>query len=365
MNNDTTLTRQLDLLVSGMTGLRHDGRFQEPNLDGTPGDYISFESWEWPQGVGLYGLVRLWESTGRDDLRLLIENWFERRMATGLPKLNINTTAPMLPLSVLWARTRDPRWQAPLDDWANQVMNTLPRTPERGFQHVVSDGINDNELWDDTLFMVALFLASYGKASGRQELVEEAIRQFLVHARYLSDPETGLWFHGWTFRERHNFARARWARGNAWITAGILEFIEFTDLKGGVRDYFLGCLEAQVESLLRLQAPSGAWHTLLDDPTSYEEISATAGFGYGLLKAARLGIGRPAWREAGQRALEAVRRNIDEIGTVLNVSYGTRMGRDLQFYKDIPLQPTGYGQALAILCLAEGARHHDAKEPAK
>ena len=46
---------------SRMTGLRHDGRFHEPNLDGTPGDYVSFDSWEWPQGVGLYGLVRLWQ----------------------------------------------------------------------------------------------------------------------------------------------------------------------------------------------------------------------------------------------------------------------------------------------------------------
>ena len=49
----------LGLLVNGLVGLRDEGRFDEPNLDGTRGDYISFESWEWPQGVGLYGLVRL------------------------------------------------------------------------------------------------------------------------------------------------------------------------------------------------------------------------------------------------------------------------------------------------------------------
>ncbi len=107
----------------------------------------------------------------------------------------------------------------------------------------------------------------------------------------------------------------------------------------------------------KLQAPSGAWRTLLDDPTSYEEISATAGFGYGLLKAARLGIGPQGCREAGLRALDVVLRNIERDGTVANVSYGTRMGHDLQFYRDIPIQPTGYGQALAILCLAEGLHH--------
>ena len=116
-------------------------------------------------------------------------------------------------------------------------------------------------------------------------------------------------------------------------------------------------LVTQVNALLPLQAPSGAWRTLLDDPSSYEEISATAGFGYGLLKGYRLGLGTPAWRAAGLRALEAVLSNIDEAGTVLNVSYGTRMGHDLQFYRDIPIQPTGYGQALAILCLSEALHH--------
>ena len=90
----------LTQLVQGMTGLRHDGRFMEPNLDGTAGDYISFDSWEWPQGVGLYGLVRLWQHSRDDALRHTIEEWYLRRLATGLPAMNINTTAPMLALSL-------------------------------------------------------------------------------------------------------------------------------------------------------------------------------------------------------------------------------------------------------------------------
>lgn len=352
-----TLENQLLLLVRGITGLRDSGRFQEPNLDGTPGDYISFDSWEWPQGVGLFGLVRLWEARKDPALLALINGWFEKRLGEGLPPLNINTTAPMLPLSILWSTTGDARWKPVLDGWADKVMANLPRTPEQGFQHVVSDGVNDNELWDDTLFMVVLFLAGYGTASGRHELVEEAVRQFLLHAKYLTDTETGLWFHGWTFNGHHNFARARWARGNAWITVGILEFIELARLQGGLRDFFLGSLSAQVDTLLKLQAPSGAWHTLLDDPSSYEEISATAGFGYGLLRSHRLGLGGPGWEEAGLRAAAAVRASIDASGTVANVSYGTRMGRDLQFYRDIPIEPTAYGQALAMLCLAEATLH--------
>jgi len=349
----TALQSKLDLLVRGLTALQHDGSFVEPNLDGTAGDYISFAAWEWPQGVGLYGLAQLWLRHRDPALQGLLEGWYARHLAAGLPGPNINTTAPMLGLAMLWADTRDPRWQPALEAWADAVITTAPRTAEHGFQHDVSDKVNPGELWDDTLFMTGLFLARYGQASGRADLVDEAIRQFLVHTRYLSDPATGLWFHGWTFEGRHNFARARWARGNAWVTACILDLFELADLPASVRMYLHGVLTAQVEALLPLQTASGAWRTLLDDPTSYEEISATAGFAYGLLKASRQGLGDARWAAAGWRGVQAVLANIDAAGTVQNVSYGTRMGHDLQFYRDIPLHPTGYGQALAILCLVE------------
>jgi unsaturated rhamnogalacturonyl hydrolase len=146
--------------------------------------------------------------------------------------------------------------------------------------------------------------------------------------------------------------------------AGILDLVENGGIGKPVEAFLLGVLGAQIDALLRLQAPSGAWHTLLDDPSSYEEMSATAGFGYGLMKAARIGIGPTECGPAGRRALDAVLANIDADGVLQNVSYGTRMGPDLQFYRDIPIQPTGYGQALAILCLTEGMIHAEASEEA-
>ena len=44
-------------------------------------------------------------------------------------------------------------------------------------------------------------------------------------------------------------------------------------------------------------------------------------------------------------------------GVVDQVSYGTRMGHDLQFYRDIPIQPTGYGQSMTLLLLVEALNH--------
>lgn len=351
----------LDRLVAGLVGLRDEGRFHEPNLDGTRGDYISFESWEWPQGVGLYGLVRLWRDGDDPRLRPILEGWYARALDRGLPPLNVNTTAPLLALALLWDRTRDDRWRATLDGWADRLVDEAPRTAEGGFQHDVSDKVNEGELWDDTLFMLGLFLAAWGEASGRRPLVDEAERQVLVHARYLTDTATGLWFHGWSFARRDNFARARWGRGNAWITAALADLPELCRLSPSVAAFLAGVLRSQAEALLPLQTGDGAWRTLLDGPDSYRETSATAGIAYGLMKAGRQGRLPEAARQAGLRGLAHVLDRIDADGTVQGVSYGTRMGHDLRSYRDIPIQPTGYGQSLAILCLSEALHHPEVR----
>lgn len=83
MPEGAKLRGQLHRLVGGMTGLTNDGRFDEPNIDDSKGDYISFQSWEWPQGVGLYGLMRFWQAEGDPQLLATIEDWYDR--ATRLP----------------------------------------------------------------------------------------------------------------------------------------------------------------------------------------------------------------------------------------------------------------------------------------
>ena len=147
----------------------------------------------------------------------------------------------------------------------------------------------------------------------------------------------------------HNFARARWARGNSWAIAGLLDYLDIAQPTGGVRPFLEGCIRRHAEALLVHQDASGGWHTLLDDPGSYLEASGSAGIAYGFLRGARLGLLGEEYRRAGLRALAWVVGNIDTQGTLQNVSYGTRMGHDLQFYRDIPCQPTAYGQALALL----------------
>ena len=53
-------------------------------------------------------------------------------------------------------------------------MDSFPRTKEGGFQHITSDTLNEQELWDDTLFMTVLFLANMGRILNKKDYEEEA-----------------------------------------------------------------------------------------------------------------------------------------------------------------------------------------------
>ena len=301
----------------------------------------------------LYGLLKYWQLTGSEAALRTITDWFDARLSEGTPTKNINTVAPFLTLAHLYEMTREARFLPYLDTWAEWVMHEMPRTREGGLQHIVYNSVNDQQMWDDTLMMSVLPLAKIGLVLNRPDYVEEAKYQFLVHAQYLLDTETGLWFHGWTFDGNHNFARARWARGNSWITIAIPEFIELLDLKEGdfLRRHLISLLGRQAASLKQHQDASGLWHTLIDDPQSYLEASATAGFAYGLMKSVRKRYLGPEYRETAERAMRGVVEKISPEGELTQVSFGTAMGHDLDFYRQIPNVPAPYGQALVMLLL--------------
>ncbi|MFO6300382.1 beta-galactosidase BglB [Rahnella selenatireducens] len=326
--------------------------------DGRVIDTKGWAGWEWTHGIGLYGIYQYYQQTGDEKMRAVIDDWFTARLAEGTPTKNVNTMSPFLTLAYRYEETANAAWRPYLERWAEWVMYEMPRTDKGAMQHIVYNNENHQQMWDDTLMMSVLPLAKIGKLLDRPEFVEEATYQFLVHVQYLMDRETGLWFHGWTFDGHHNFAQARWARGNSWLTIAIPEFLELVDLpeNNATRRYLIQVLESQVSALAKCQDDSGLWHTLLDDPHSYLESSATAGFAYGILKAVRKRYIDASYATVAEKAIQGVIKHINPAGELTQTSFGTAMGSDLDFYREIALTSMPYGQAMAILCLSEYLR---------
>ena len=151
-----------------------------------------------------------------------------------------------------------------------------------------------------------------------------------------------------------NFGGIFWCRGNSWFTLGLTLYLEEAEeLSPGVRQYLIDTFRAHAEGLRRNQAPSGLFHTILDDPSSYEESSGTAAIAAGLIRGIRAGFLGEDFRECAERAVSALLDNIAPDGTVLKVSAGTAMGMDADHYRGIACRPMAYGQSLTALALTE------------
>lgn len=307
--------------------------------------------WEWEQGVGLFAIYKLYEKTGEIRCLEFLNKWYSKMLKKGFDK-NINTMSPLLALTYLYENEKNADYLEVIKENAEWLMNKMPRTVEGGMQHLTTHTINNDQLWADTLFMTILFLARAGQVLNNKEMREEAVYQTIIHIKYLSDTESGLWYHGWSLTEKH-FGGIFWGRGNCWITAAIPEILRIVeDMSFTDRRLLEEAYKRQVEALVKYQDISGMWHTIINDKSSYFETSATAGFAYGILSGVESGIIDEKHNLYSYMALRYIVSNyLEEDGSLKQVSAGTAMGYDSGHYKNIGFCQTPYGQGLMILAV--------------
>ena len=157
VNRMENLKDKINLLVSSFEKILYDEddiflkNMQTNNLAGDNPERYRY--WEWTQGVGLFGLWKIYEETGEEEIINKLNKYYERQLTIGLPARNINTTAPLLALTYLVEKDGNETYMEICRDWAQWLIDELPKTEEGGFQHLTSDTLNEQELWDDTMFM--------------------------------------------------------------------------------------------------------------------------------------------------------------------------------------------------------------------
>lgn len=352
MINDQIIEQTLKQVSARMMTLKNHTMKEQ-----FPVSLIDIECWEWPQGVGLYGLYKYYTLSQDEAILQFLLDWFDSNISNGIHEKNVNTTAPMLTLTYLYEMTKKPSYLALIEEWTAWIMDDkqLIRTGDDCFQHMITGNPNDGEILIDTIFMTLLFLARAGNILNRPDCLEEVNYQIMNHIKYLYDKQAGLFYHGYNFNHNHNYGAVHWCRGNSWYTVGIMEFLAEHEVDPALRRYYLSVYKAQTAALKAHADPeTGLWHTVVDDPSSYIEISGSAAFLCGIMQGVKLGIlERKEYQNLIDRALTHLLDYIDPDGTVRNVSYGTPIGDSAEFYKEIPCHPMTYGQALVILNLQE------------
>lgn len=346
------LESKLKLTAARMMELKNNGMKEK-----FPISLIDINCWEWPQGVGIFGLYKYYKLSKDKEILDFLIRWYDERLEEGILEKNVNTTAPMLTLTYLYEQTGKETYLNVIQEWSDWIMKDkkLIRTGDDCFQHMITGDPNDGEILIDTIFMTLLFLARAGKILDRQDYIDEANYQILNHIKYLFDKKKGLFYHGFNFNENHNYGEVYWNRGNSWYTVGLMELLAETEVDPAIKRYFLSVYKAQVKALKECaNEESGLWHTILDDPDSYIEMSGSAAFLCGIMQGVRYGhLNHEEYGELIEKGMSHIMEYIGGDGTILNVSYGTPIGYDKEHYREIPCCPMTYGQALMILCLQE------------
>lgn len=309
-------------------------------------------TWDWPCGVAYYGICEAHAATGEEAYIQWVKERVDEYIALGLPCFTVNACAMGHCLLTLYEATgEEVYWTIALSKLSYLRSQAL-RFGDRVLQHTVS-ARNDfpEQAWADTLFMAAFFMLRVGVKLKDEEIIRDALHQYDWHIRYLQDPQTGLWYHGYNNLAKDHMSGFFWARANAWAAYTMAQvrlrlpepylYPPYMDIDCSLRDQLAGLKVKQTEN--------GLWRTVLDDAESYEELSASCG-----IAAAMLINGNPLHTEYVKKACGGILQNITEDGRLLNVSGGTAVMRDLTGYRTISRNwVQGWGQGLALAFLAK------------
>lgn len=318
-------------------------------------------TWDWPCGVAYYGISEAYELTKNEEYLNLLKDRVDEYIELGLPNWTVNTCAMGHCLITLFEATGEEKYWDIVMSKIDYIRNHALRFADSVLQHTVSIK-NDfpEQAWADTLFMAGFFLLRVGIRLDDNDLIEDALNQYYWHIKYLQDPVTGLWYHGYNNINKDHMSGFYWGRANAWATYTMSQvgkrlpecylYPKYMDIWGS--------LDEQLASIKLLQTDNGLWRTILDDEESYEEVSASAG-----IAAAMVTKANPLHTKYMNKAIKGILANISEDGKVLNVSGGTAVMNDRDGYRKITTDwIQGWGQGLVLAFLTSILAYDNAAE---
>ncbi|MDD9266554.1 glycoside hydrolase family 105 protein [Paenibacillus sp. GCM10023248] len=340
----------------------------------TVGNATNFGRWDYPLGVTIYGLLQTGRLLGRPDIIAyalehvqsctdMYEYSLWDRAQYGFPA--INQQLVMMKMLDNCGSFGSAMLESHKDDAnagympiaqriGNFMLRELERKEDGAFYRVCQDEYSANTMWADDLYMSTPFLCRYAGMTGNSEALDEAARQFLLFRSYLYMPKQRMMSHVFDFKYGMP-TRIPWGRGNGWTLFSLTEVLEALPEDHVHRAELVAFFQELCAGYAEVQADSGLWHQVLNDPDAYQEASCTAMFAYAYARGVRFGWLREPERfvRAALRAWDGLTRYaIDGQGNVHGVCSGSRYAFTADYYKKDLLTVTNDNHGVGIMMLA-------------
>ena len=289
---------------------------------------IVFEKWDYTAGLMLLAMERVGASTRDPKYSAYIKRSIDslvrpdgRIVTYSAREYNLDQINEGRALFALSDQTGDARY-AKAADALREQLRTHPRTAEGGFWH---KQIYPQQMWLDGLYMAEPFYAEYAKRHGDTTAMNDVARQFLLIARHLRDPKTGLYYHAWDSVRQQPWADSAtglsknfWGRAVGWYLMAAVDVLDYLPKTHRDRAEIIRIVQQLADAVARVQDPlSGVWWQVLDQPNrakNYLEASGSSMFTYAFAKGARLGILPQSYRERAERAFDGMIANFVTVG---------------------------------------------------
>jgi len=317
----------------------------------------------WGEGVQMMGLMKAAGAAHDGRYADYVEKWARSHEAHDIPSLlEIGPSAPNAARRgycghwspgtaalFLYQDRRNPEHLNLAQGVADFIETGAERSPEGGLGHWQGS----HQLWVDTLYMACPLLAGLGKLRNRPAYIQDAANQIVIQARHLQDGKTGLFYHMWDWQTGTR-SEGYWGRGDGWVLMSLADTMEVMGQHDSKYQEMALIARKLSKGLESTQDADGLWHTVLDDPSSYSECSASAMFVYGMLKLVRLRVLPATYEVRALRAWHAINQRYVKDGLVIGVSAGTNpQGTDV--YRAKPVGTETWGTGAYLLAASEVA----------
>ncbi|OPH56312.1 glycosyl hydrolase [Paenibacillus ferrarius] len=340
----------------------------------TVGNVTNYARWDYPLGVTIYGLLQAGRLLERQDMiayaldhvrscTKMFEYSLWDREQYGFPAVNQQLVMMKMldncgsfgsAMLEAFKEEQDAGFLPIAERIADFILHRLERKEDGAFYRICKDEYSENTMWADDLYMSTPFLCRYAGITGSSEALDEAAKQFLLFRKYLYMPDQQIMSHVFDFKYQKPTG-IPWGRGNGWTLFSLTEVLEVLPSEHLNRAALVEFFNELCEGYVELQADSGLWHQVLNDPEAYEEASCTAMFTYSFARGVRFGWFQEPQHFVGA-ALKAwralTRLAIDSQGNVHGVCSGSRYAFTADYYKKDLLTVTNDNHGVGIMMLA-------------
>ena len=205
-------------------------------------------------------------------------------------------------------QTGDPFLCTAKDKLLHWALHDAPRNQ----QGVVYHFLEGQLIWVDSMYMLPPFLARAGE-------FDEAMRQLDGYWDVLYNEDNGLLSHQWSDAKTRFLRKDAWAVGNGWAMAGMARVIALLPEGHPGQKRLISRVKQLIDAALPHQMDDGAFHDVLNDPSSFREVNFAQMLAYTIYRGVKAGWLDAALLPIAEKARSAALGEVDAFGLVRNV----------------------------------------------